>query len=89
MFAMYVDGTKHFGNGRPSVWIKAEPGVQEEMVSAAPACFFVPPYVGVRGWVGVWLDGVVDSGSLADLLKDAYRLVAPRKLSQLLDARDS
>jgi predicted DNA-binding protein (MmcQ/YjbR family) len=47
---------------------------------AAPRRFFVPPYVGPSGWVGVWLDGAVDWAELADLLRDSYRLVAPKRL---------
>lgn len=55
------------------------------MVRAAPARFFVPPYVGPSGWVGIWLDGKTDWIELADLLRDAYRLVAPKRLHSLLD----
>jgi len=55
------------------------------MVQAAPDRFFVPPYVGPSGWVGVWLDGRVDWPELASLLRDGYRLVAPKRLVALLD----
>ena len=54
------------------------------MVQAAPERFFVPPYVGPSGWVGIWLDGKTDWIELADLLRDAYRLVAPKRLHPLL-----
>jgi predicted DNA-binding protein (MmcQ/YjbR family) len=56
------------------------------MVQAKPDRFFVPPYVGPSGWVGVWLDGAVDWPEVADLLRDSYVLVAPRKLRALLEA---
>ena len=59
------------------------------MVAAAPDCFFVPPYVGPSGWIGIWLDGVVDWDDVADFLRDSYRLVAPKKLCGLLDADGS
>ena len=54
------------------------------MVDAAPDRFFVPPYVGPSGWVGVWLDGNVDWSELAGLLEDGYRMIAPKKLLALL-----
>jgi predicted DNA-binding protein (MmcQ/YjbR family) len=55
------------------------------MVRAAPERFFVPPYVGPSGWVGVYLDGAPDWEELAELLRDAYRLAAPKRLTRLLD----
>ena len=85
LFAMYANAATHHGQGRPSVWCKAAPGNQAVMVRAAPDRFFVPPYVGPSGWVGVWLDARVDWVELADLLRDAYRLVAPKRLTALLD----
>lgn len=54
------------------------------MVRAAPERFFVPPYVGPRGWVGVYLDGRADWAEMAELLRDAYRLTAPKRLAALL-----
>jgi hypothetical protein len=59
------------------------------MVGAAPDCFFVPPYVGPSGWIGIWLDGVVEWDDVADFVRDSYRLVAPKKLCALLDPEDS
>ena len=50
------------------------------MVAARPDRFFVPPYVGPLGWIGIWLDGAVDWKELAGLLADGYRLVAPKRL---------
>ncbi len=85
MFAMYADAGNHHGAGRDAVWCKAAPGNQELMVRAAPERFFVPPYVGPSGWVGVWLDGEVDWGEVTALMRDAYRLVAPKRLVGLLD----
>jgi len=86
LFAMYAAATNHHGGGRPAVWCKAGPGNQSIMVQANPERFFVPPYVGPSGWIGVWLDGGVDWAELADLLRDSYLLVAPKKLrAQLQD----
>ena len=84
-FAMYADAGNHHGNGRPAVWCKAGPGNQALMVQARPEEFFVPPYVGPSGWVGVWLDGEVNWQELAVLLRDGYRLVAPKRLQAQLD----
>ncbi len=86
MFAMYAAASTHHGGGRPGVWCKAEASNQSLMVRAAPDRFFVPPYVGPSGWVGVWLDGRVDWSELAALLEDAYRLAAPKRLLRSLDA---
>lgn len=85
IFAMYADAGDHHGGGRNGVWLKAAPGNQELMVKAAPRRFFVPPYVGPSGWIGVWLDSGVDWGEVDDLVRDSYRLVAPKKLRMLLD----
>jgi predicted DNA-binding protein (MmcQ/YjbR family) len=81
---MYASADSHHGGGRPAVWCKAGPGNQALMIRAAPQRFFVPPYVGPSGWVGVWLDGPVDWKELAELLRDSYTLVAPRRLRALL-----
>jgi hypothetical protein len=86
MFAMYASADSHHGRGRNAVWIKAAPTDQARMVRAAPGCFFVPPYVGPSGWVGVWLDGVIEWDDVAEFLQDGYRLVAPKRLLDLLDA---
>ena len=85
LFAMYASADTHHGNGRPAVWIKAAPENQAFMVQAAPDRFFVPPYVGPSGWVGVRLDGNADWTEVAELLRDAYRLTAPKRLRALLD----
>ena len=85
LFAMYAAAGNHHGDGRPAVWCKAAPGNQDLMVRAAPARFFLPPYVGPSGWVGVWLDRAVDWDEVAQLLADSYRLVAPKRLVWALD----
>jgi predicted DNA-binding protein (MmcQ/YjbR family) len=88
LFAMYASALTHHGSGRPAVWCKAGPGNQGVMVRAAPDRFFVPPYVGPSGWIGVWLDGAVDWAELEDLLRDSYALVAPKRLRVLLEPVD-
>ncbi|HEU4699394.1 MAG TPA: MmcQ/YjbR family DNA-binding protein [Gemmatimonadales bacterium] len=80
LFAMYASADTHHGAGRAAVWVKAAPGNQALMVAAAPDRFFVPPYVGPSGWVGVYLEAATDWTELAALLQDAYRLTAPKRL---------
>ena len=82
MFAMFTDN--HHGDGRISLWCKAQEGVQEILVSAAPERFYIPPYVGCKGWIGVRLDIDVDWEEVADLVKDAYQMTAPKRLLALL-----
>lgn len=81
MFAAWSDGTID-GSGRASAWIKAEAPGRDFLVRAEPERFFSPPYVGVRGWVGVYLDeGGPDWDQVRGLLWDAWRLSVPRKLA--------
>jgi hypothetical protein len=84
MFATFADRANHHGRGRHAVWCAAPPGNQLLMITAAPDLFFAPPYVGSRGWVGIWLDTDVDWSRVAAVLEDAYRAVAPNKLSARL-----
>jgi hypothetical protein len=80
LFAMFASADNHHGAGRPAVWCKAAPGNQGLMVRASPGRFFVPPYVGPSGWIGIWLDADPDWGEVAELMRDAYLLVAPTSL---------
>jgi hypothetical protein len=84
-FVMYAD---HHHDDRVAFWCAAPEGAQQVLVGSAPARFFVPPYVGHRGWLGVWLDVPPDWGAIADLVAAAYREVAPRKLLAELDDRE-
>lgn len=83
-FAMFHDD--HHGDGRLALWVAAAPGVQAEMVDEEPERFFVPPYVGHRGWLGVRLDRDPDWDEVAGICADAYREVAPKTLAARLDA---
>jgi hypothetical protein len=83
IFATYSDGSQYEPR-RPSAWIKALPINQEHLVQRAPECYFVPPYVGAKGWIGVFLDRPdLDSDELKALLWDAWTLSVPKKLSNL------
>ena len=85
LFAHYRNN--HHGDGRIAAWCKSLPEQQMDLVDSDPELFFVPPYVGPSGWVGVRLDKKPDWGMLSELLEDGYRLVAPKRLVRELDRR--
>jgi predicted DNA-binding protein (MmcQ/YjbR family) len=72
------------GDGRSSLWCKAPQGSQMVLVGADPRRFFVPPYVGHKGWVGMRLDSKPDWDEVAELVKRSYRLIAPKRLAALV-----
>src|SRR5918997_1441068 len=72
--------TDHHGDGRFAIWCAAAADVQGMLVDADPERFFVPPYVGHRGWVGMRLHRGFDAEELAGIAEDAYVEVAPRTL---------
>jgi hypothetical protein len=83
-FVMFAD---HHHDDRLAFWCAAPPGAQEELVAAEPGRFFRPPYVGGRGWLGVYLDVPdVDWTEIEEIVTDAYRQVAPKRLVTRLDA---
>jgi len=86
LFAMHATADTHHGDGREGVWIKSAHVTQDMLVRADPKRYFVPPYVGKSGWVGAYIDRGADWEIVADLLRDAYRLTAPKKLVAQLDS---
>jgi hypothetical protein len=80
MFLTFVDD--HHGDGKIAVWCKSTLEEQRRLVASDPARFYVPPYVGVGGWVGVRLDGP-DPGwiELSILVEEAWRSVAPPRIA--------
>lgn len=64
-----------------SMQCKAGPGVQEALVGSDPERFYVPGYVGPKGWVGARLGVGQDWDELAELVEDSYRMIAPKRLS--------
>jgi hypothetical protein len=72
--------TNHHGDGRFAIWCAAPAGMQRMPVEADPERFFVPPYVGHRGWLGVRLDRGLDWNELAGIAEDAWAEVAPPRL---------
>ena len=82
VFVMYAN--QHHDD-RVGFWCAAPAGEQEAQVAAAPLRFFRPPYVGGRGWLGVWLDVPVDWSEIDEIAREAYRQVAPKRLVVELD----
>ena len=70
----------HHGADRLAFWCPAPPGAQDALIAGNPAQFFRPPYVGHRGWVGVRIDLGPDWSEIAEIVRDAYRQVAPKSL---------
>jgi hypothetical protein len=79
---VFVTFADRHHDDRVAFWCAAPPGAQEALVGSDPDRFFRPPYVGGRGWVGVYLDVAgVDWDEIAELVVDAYRTIAPRRLA--------
>lgn len=76
IFAIYWDQ-----DGRSAVSCKAPPGSQTILIGADPDRFFSPPYVGPKGWVGMWLENDVDWDEVAFIVARSYRMTAPKKLA--------
>lgn len=68
----------HHNDGHIAVWIAVPPGHQEMLISTSPRTFYRPPYVGVKGWVGIELDNVEDE-NLAVHLNQAWRMISAKK----------
>ena len=81
VFAMFSND--HHGDGHIAVTIPAAIGVQEALIKKSPRKFYRPPYVGVRGWVGIEMDRVNDT-ELRMHIEEAWKLIAPPKFHQLL-----
>jgi hypothetical protein len=69
----------HHADGRIAVWLPVPPGFQADLIAGDPTTFFVPPYVGGRGWVGIVLDAISDT-DLQLYIETAWDLIAPKRL---------
>lgn len=85
MFVMFMDN--HHGDGRVALWLSADADARDTLVAADPNRFFVPPYVGAKGWLGVRLDKRLGWKRIAGLMEESYRRVAPKRLCAEFDAR--
>jgi hypothetical protein len=77
VFVMFANN--HHEDGRIAVWVAASPGLQELLVKTKPETFFKPPYVGVRGWIGIQLNQISDE-DLQFYISGSWFLIAPKKL---------
>jgi hypothetical protein len=81
VYVMFANN--HHGDGRIAIWIPVAAGLQPVLIETDPQKFFHPPYVGVRGWVGIELSQI-DDEELTSFIQDAWKLIAPKKLQSLL-----
>ncbi len=77
VFAMFANN--HHEDGHIALWIPAPAGQQAMLIKTSPETFFKPPYVGVRGWVGIELNRISDE-DLAYHIREAWGFVAPKSL---------
>jgi hypothetical protein len=80
-FVMFMDD--HHGDGRLAIWCKATPEAQGMVIESDPERYFVPPYVGPRGWIGARLDRRPDWGAIGTIVEEAHRLTAPRSTRKI------
>ena len=83
---MYASPTSHHSGGRPAVWIYSIGVEQDLVIRSRPDKYFKPAYVGPYGWIGAWLDQDPPWSEIEELLRDAWRRRAPKKIIPLLDA---
>jgi hypothetical protein len=79
-FATYT--VNHHGDKRIALWLNSPDGAQRHYVDEEPKHFFVPPYVGPRGWLGVNLDKGISWKRVAELTREAYEKIAPPALAK-------
>ena len=77
VFVMFADN--HHNDGHIAVWLPVPSGLQTTLIETTPETYFNPPYVGVRGWVGIELDRVSDK-DLTFHIQVAWELTAPKRL---------
>jgi hypothetical protein len=84
-FVMFLDN--HHGDGRLALWCAAPAGMQQALVESTPDHYFVPPYVGHMGWIGVHLNRGLDWDEIAGAIEAAYMMKAPKVLRSAVAKR--
>ncbi|HXN73721.1 MAG TPA: MmcQ/YjbR family DNA-binding protein [Candidatus Acidoferrales bacterium] len=80
VFAYFLND--HHGDGIVSVCAKVLPGDNNALVAAQPERFYLPAYIGPRGWVALRLDrGAIDWKEVAELVAGSYQITAPKRLA--------
>ncbi len=77
VFVMFADN--HHNDGHIAIWLPVPDGFQTSLIEASPDIYFKPPYVGVRGWVGIELANIKEE-DLNFHIQTAWELVAPKRL---------
>lgn len=77
VFAMISNN--HHNDGHLAVLVPTPPGVQATLIREDPEKYYFPPYVGVKGWVGIELRAASDD-ELGFHITEAYRMIAPKKV---------
>src|SRR5687767_13087367 len=85
VFAYYL--VNHHGDGIIGIVVKADDGVQGQLVASDQEQFYVPAYLGPRGWVGARLDRGPAWGVIETLVRDSFHLVAPKTVTSGAAAR--
>jgi len=84
VFAYFLDD--HHGDGIVSVCVKSQRGENVDRARLEPERFYLPAYIGPRGWFGMRLDrGRVPWTEVAEVIEHSYRLTAPKTLLKKLD----
>lgn len=81
---IFVMQKGNFEGGRPSVWLKSTAEARDPLLESRGGVFFVPPYVGHKGWVGAYVDKRVPWSLLTELIHESYRQIAPKRLAALV-----
>jgi hypothetical protein len=80
VFAYFLND--HHGDGIVSVCAKVLPGDNKALIAAQPARFYMPAYIGPRGWVALRLDlGAIDWKEVAELIAGSYQITVPSRLA--------
>jgi predicted DNA-binding protein (MmcQ/YjbR family) len=67
-----------------ALWCKVPDGARAILLQAEPTRFFIPPYFGAKGWIGVGLNDAADWREIEAFVRRSYRLVAPKRLAKLV-----
>ena len=76
VFAMFADN--HHNHGSIAVWLPAPPGLQQQLIRENSKTYFKPPYVGVRGWIGIELENI-DDEELSVHIRESWQMIASKR----------
>ena len=83
VYVMFANN--HHGDGHIAVWLPVPDGMQQALIDSEPGTFFKPPYVGVRGWIGIELNQISDE-DLRFYINQGWRMIAPKKLVNMMES---